>query len=87
MGGSGVTALPPSGGSSPPEPVPLASRSPLSPSSPLPSALPDSPKADVARLAAVAGAVGGMVSTGLVTVLGMLAVVRDPGEGRGVGRL
>lgn len=30
---------------------------------------------------------GGMVSTGLSVVLGMLAVVQGRGEGRGVGRL
>lgn len=72
---------------SPPEPAPLASRSPLSSSSPLPSALPDSLKADVARPAATGGAVGGTVSAGLQVVRGMLAVVCGRGEGRRVGRL
>ena len=65
---------------SPPEPAPLASKSPLSSSSLLPSALPDSPKAEVTRLAAGEGAMGGMVSTGLAVVLGMLAMVQGCDE-------
>lgn len=72
---------------SPPEPAPLASRSPLSSSSPLPSALPDSLKAAVARLAAEGSTVGGTVSSGLLVALGMLAVVRGCNEGLGVGRM
>lgn len=70
----------------PPEPPPLASWSPLS-SSPLPSALPDSPKADVVRLLAVEAAVGGMVSMGCTVGLGILDVVQDRDVGEGVGWL
>lgn len=86
MGGAGVIALLPMGSSSPPEPPPLASWSPLS-SSPLPSALPDSPKADVVRLLAVEAAVGGMVSMGCTVGLGILDVVQDRDVGEGVGWL
>lgn len=85
MGGPGVTTLIPVGNSSPPEPPPLASWSPLSSSSPLPSVLPDSPKADEARLVPVEAAVGGMVSTGRTAGLGMLDVVRGRDVGEGVG--
>lgn len=76
MGGPWVTTMLPTGGSSPPDPPPLASSSPLSSSSPLPLALPDSLKIDVARLVtSEAAAVGGTVSTGHGVLLGMLTVV------------
>lgn len=56
MGGPWVTTTLPTGGSSPPDPPPLASSSPLSSSSPLPLVLPDSLKVAVARLATSEGA-------------------------------
>lgn len=75
MGGPWVTTMLPTGGSSPPDPPPLASSSPLSSSSPLPSLLPDSLKIDAARLVTSEGAVGGTVSTGHAVLLGVLTVV------------